>query len=411
TSAYKVLQSLCQKGFAISTRGRPTIFKPEAPSKVKGRVIDHLEDTFAKLDMLHEVLRSKGEPQLVYTIVSKPRVLEKIGELIDQSSETCIVSTPTFSEIRENVGKKIEQAIARGIRFTIITEPGQKIPEGASVVNRKGLIATDVIVEGHREIGEPIQCGGLVTPRVFEYVDCKETIIGSVHGAELYSPSGRRLVIDGHRTQAVVVQRAMFDRAIATDAVRKGAHTLLGAQAQAARRDDGGVEISIDQDGEPRKLHAKLLVGCDGVRSSVAKWFNILRPKKILPGFEVEMTGVRGDPGFVTLFIGNEIAPGFFGWIIPSGDTARVGLCVGEGNAYAYLEKMLTRPEVRQYTKGAQPILYIAGGIPLGFPRRTYADNVLVVGDAACQAKAVSGGGIFTALTCSSFAAQTAIEA
>ncbi|TLZ83273.1 MAG: NAD(P)/FAD-dependent oxidoreductase [Methanobacteriota archaeon] len=240
------------------------------------------------------------------------------------------------------------------------------------------------LVEEHREIGEPIQCGGLVTPRVFEYVDCKETIIGSVHGAELYSP---------------------------TDAVRKGAHTFLGAQAQAAQREDGSVEISIDQDGEPRKLHCKLLVGCDGVRSNVAKWFNILRPRKILPGFEVEMTGVRGDPGFVTLFIGNEIAPGFFGWIIPSGDTARVGLCVGEGNAYAYLEKMLTRPEVRQYTKGAQPILYIAGGIPLGFPRRTYADNVLVVGDAACQAKAVSGGGIFTALTCSNFAAQTAIEA
>src|SRR5207245_374301 len=29
----------------------------------------------------------------------------------------------------------------------------------------------------------------------------------------------------------------------------------------------------------------------------------------------------------------------------------------------------------------------------------------------SCQAKAVSGGGIFTALTCSNFAAQTAIEA
>src|SRR5207244_3511752 len=213
------------KGFAISTRGRPTIFKPEAPSKVKGRVVEHLEDTFSKLDLLHEVLRAKGEPQLVYTIVTKPRVLEKIGELIDQSAETCIVATPTFSEIRENLGKKIEQAIARGIRFTIITEPGQKIPEGASSVHRKGRIATVVIgagpaggyfagkvaaagyevalVEEHREIGEPIQCGGLVTPRVFEYVHCKETIIGAVHGAELFSPSGRKLVIDGHQTEAV----------------------------------------------------------------------------------------------------------------------------------------------------------------------------------------------------------------
>lgn len=285
-------------------------------------------------------------------------------------------------------------------------------PAGGYLAGKVAAAGYEVaLVEEHREIGEPIQCGGLVTPRVFEYVDCKETIIGSVHGAELYSPSGRKLVIDGHQTQAVVVQRAMFDRAIATDAVRKGAHTLLGAQAQAARREDGGIEVIIDQDGEPHKLHGKILVGCDGVRSNVAKWFNILRPKKILPGFEVELTGVRGDPGLVTLFLGNDFAPGFFGWIIPSGDTARVGLCVGEGNAFAYLERMLQRPEVRQYTKGAQPILYIAGGIPLGFPRRTYADNVMVVGDAACQAKATSGGGIFTALMCSDFAAQTAIQA
>jgi sugar-specific transcriptional regulator TrmB len=115
--------------------------------KVKERVIEHLEDTFAKLDLLHEVLRNKGEPQLVYTISSRPRVLEKIGELLETASETFIVSTPTFSEIRETLGKKVEQAIARGIRVTVITEPGQKIPEGATAVNRKGLIATDVIVD------------------------------------------------------------------------------------------------------------------------------------------------------------------------------------------------------------------------------------------------------------------------
>ena len=148
TSSYKVLQSLCNKGFAISTRGRPTIFKPEAPSKVKERVIEHLEDTFSKLDLLHEVLRNKGEPQLVYTITTKPRVLEKIGELLEEASQTFMVSTPTFSEIRETLGKKVEQAIARGIRVTVITEPGQKIPEGATAVYRKGLIATDVIVDG-----------------------------------------------------------------------------------------------------------------------------------------------------------------------------------------------------------------------------------------------------------------------
>ncbi len=279
----------------------------------------------------------------------------------------------------------------------------------AERIARKGYEVA--LIEEHREIGEPIQCGGLVTPRVFDYVTCKETILGEIHGAEIFSPKGRCLRIDGHETEAVVVDRAMFDRAIVTEAVRAGAHTFLGTQAQAGTYRDGGIEVLVDRDGKSTRIRGKILIGCDGVRSNVAKWFHILRPKKILPGFEVELAGVRGDPGFVKLFVGNEIAPGFFGWIIPSGDTARVGLCVEEGNAYAYLENMLKRPEVRQYTKGAQPILYIVGGIPIGFPRRTYADNVMVVGDAACQAKATSGGGIFTSLHCASLAAETAIQA
>ncbi len=152
TSAYKVLQSLCAKGFAISTRGRPTIFKPEAPGKIKEKVIEHLSDSFDKLDLLHEILRDKGEPQLVYTVAGKGRVLEKIGELLDTSSESFIVATPTFYVIREPLVKKIESAIHRGLKLTIITEPMQKVPEGASVVWKKGLIATDIISDGQRAL-------------------------------------------------------------------------------------------------------------------------------------------------------------------------------------------------------------------------------------------------------------------
>src|SRR6266511_859004 len=86
TSAYKVLQSLVTKGFAISTRGRPTIFKPEPPSKIKEKVIERLGETFDKLNLLHEILRDKGEPQLVYTVAGKARVMEKIGEMLDTAT-------------------------------------------------------------------------------------------------------------------------------------------------------------------------------------------------------------------------------------------------------------------------------------------------------------------------------------
>ncbi|MBI4416898.1 MAG: TrmB family transcriptional regulator [Euryarchaeota archaeon] len=152
TSAYKVLQSLCLKGFAISTRGRPTIFKPESPSKIKEKVTEHISETFDRLDLLHEILRDKGEPQLVYTVAGKARVLGKVGELLDTCTDTFIIATPTMHEIRENLTKKLDSAIDRGIRLTIITEPLQKVPEGAHTYWRKGLIATDIIADGEKAL-------------------------------------------------------------------------------------------------------------------------------------------------------------------------------------------------------------------------------------------------------------------
>lgn len=268
------------------------------------------------------------------------------------------------------------------------------------------------LIEEHREVGEPVQCGGLITPRVFDLVPGKETIVNEVHGAEIFSPSGRQMAIDKGHTEAVVVDRALFDRAVVTDALKKGVQSFLGTKALAGRYEDGTVELVVDRDGASQRLRTKILVGADGVQSVVAKWFKILRPRHILPGFEVEMTGVEGDPGFVKLFVGRDVAPGFFGWIIPSGeDRGRVGLCVKEGNAYAYLERMMRDGPAAPFVKRAQPLLYIAGGIPLGFPRRTYADRVMIVGDAACQVKGTSGGGIYAGLRCAAHCADTAVEA
>ena len=152
TSAYKVLQSLCVKGFAISTKGRPTIFKPESPAKIKLKVTEHIAETFDRLEMLHEILLDKGEPQLVYTIAGRGRVLEKIGELLDSCQEAFLIATPTMHEIRETLAKKMDNAVGRNIRLTIITEPLQRVPEGAAVHWRKGLLATTIIADSERAL-------------------------------------------------------------------------------------------------------------------------------------------------------------------------------------------------------------------------------------------------------------------
>ncbi|UCE74678.1 MAG: TrmB family transcriptional regulator [Methanomassiliicoccales archaeon] len=152
TSAYSVLKSLEIKGFAIATSGRPVIYKPEPPSKIYERVRAELEETFQKLELIHEILRERGEPQLVYTITGKEKVTEKIGELLDKSTKNFIISTPVLSEVREKLGKNIQNALKRGVEVTVITEPLQKVPWEVRLFRRKGLIATDVISDGRNAL-------------------------------------------------------------------------------------------------------------------------------------------------------------------------------------------------------------------------------------------------------------------
>jgi sugar-specific transcriptional regulator TrmB len=157
TSSYKVLESLKAKGFAIATSGRPVIYKPEPPEKIKDRIVEEIEVTFEKLELLHEIVRERGQPQLVYTIADKDKVLAKIGELLDKSTASFILSTPKFSEIKTHLSKKLKSAVKRGINITIITAPLQKVPisgrsKNVEVIRRKGLIATDVVSDGERAL-------------------------------------------------------------------------------------------------------------------------------------------------------------------------------------------------------------------------------------------------------------------
>jgi sugar-specific transcriptional regulator TrmB len=147
TSAYKALQALNDKGLCIATQGRPVIYKPEPPSTLESMVTSSLRETIDKLETLHEIVREKGTPQLIFTIAGKSRVLEKIGELIDKSTETLIISTPKIGAIIDEHEKKLMKAQRRGVRIQVITLPGGKALADAEVVRRKGLIATDIITD------------------------------------------------------------------------------------------------------------------------------------------------------------------------------------------------------------------------------------------------------------------------
>jgi sugar-specific transcriptional regulator TrmB len=148
TSAYKVMKSLQKKGFVQEQPGRPLSFAPVDPSELSNRFKTEVEESFAKIDSLKDLLSERGVPQLVYTIMGKERVLDKITEMLEKSQHTYVISSPSLSVVRRKLGKRVVNAVARGVKVTVITSPFVKAPPGVRVIRRKGLIATDVISDG-----------------------------------------------------------------------------------------------------------------------------------------------------------------------------------------------------------------------------------------------------------------------
>lgn len=148
TSTYKSLRSLAEKGFVTYTEGRPTVFHIEPLLLTKSRLINEIEDMFDKLEAVKGTLSDKGTPQLVYTLSGKKAVLAKIGEMLEASKKSFIISTPAIQEVRQEYASGFKEALKRGVEVIVVAEPMVKVPEASHVYRKKDLIVTDVISDG-----------------------------------------------------------------------------------------------------------------------------------------------------------------------------------------------------------------------------------------------------------------------
>lgn len=148
TSAYKVMLSLEAKGFVRSKQGRPRAFTAVDPSEMGRALAARVEDAFGKISRVKDLLSERGVPQQVFTMLGRDRVVEKVGEMLDKSEQSLVLSSPSISVLTRRLKRQFASAVSRGVRVTVITSPFVKVPRGARVIRRKGLIATDVIADG-----------------------------------------------------------------------------------------------------------------------------------------------------------------------------------------------------------------------------------------------------------------------
>ena len=257
-----------------------------------------------------------------------------------------------------------------------------------------------LMIEEHLEIGKPFQCAGLVNPSSMEKVGLYDTVLSEIDGAVMHSPFGTTIEIGKpNQVRTYAVCRKKFDQAIVQQAMDEGVELWLNSKPTDTTNFEDSIITELLVDGKITEVKSKLLVGADGAHSWVRRQHRMGYPKEFMVGYQVEVTGFKTKNRMLEMFTGEDIAPGFFAWAIPNGDTHRIGMWsraedLDGRSCEELLNNLMTKSRWAYKFEDCKEIGRFCGPIPAGVVPRPVQDRVLLIGDAAGLAKPTTGGGI-----------------
>ena len=164
------------------------------------------------------------------------------------------------------------------------------------------------------------------------------------------------------------------------------------------------VSIKTFHNGERAGFEARAAVIAAGFKSRLVEKSGFGKIKHFVVGAQAEVATPDFDE--IEIYFGDEVAPGFFAWLVPTAPRkARVGL-LSQHSPGRYLKKLMTSLQAQGKIVSADADLCY-NGVPLKPLARTYNHRLLVVGTAAGQVKPTTGGGIYYGLLCADIAAET----
>ncbi len=298
----------------------------------------------------------------------------------------------------------------------------------ARVASNLGLKV--LLVDKRQELGAPIQCSGAISRHGLEAVDVlpdDEFVLEKIFGFTIYNQIGEKKIIDYRKLKpneygtgddrnplGFIVDRRRFDRYLMTQAERAGVEVWLKTEAIGYQTcNDGSCEVQLIQFNKNISIKTRVLVGADGLQSQVGKWAGLqthIKLKELASCLQFVVDGVQTD-GLLEIITGQRWAPGGYAWVFPKGHGyAEIGLGVArtmtQHDARWHLDHFIKNSFFKERFCNARILEIQGGGVPLASPLKIqYADNLILVGDAARHVNPITGGGIHTALQSGQIAA------
>lgn len=277
----------------------------------------------------------------------------------------------------------------------------------AYLLAKKGFSVS--VYEEHRTIGNPVQCTGIITKELekfFSEKEIKKYLVNKAVKTKVYSQNKcAEIKLKGD----LIIDREKFDKYISDKAKKEGAKYYLNSRFIGIKDDFALVKSLKTQKTE--RIKTDILIGADGPLSETAKAAGLWKKeeRKFLVG--IQATAKYKNKNIVEFYL----EKGTFAWIVPvNKNTVRIGLAAKQSqNAKQIFNEFLEEKLGKKYEK--KIIDKQAGLIPIYNSKlktqiKINGLCVYLLGDAACQVKATTGGGIIQGLTAAECLAEAIAE-
>jgi digeranylgeranylglycerophospholipid reductase len=276
---------------------------------------------------------------------------------------------------------------------------GSSAAQGAAQRGAKVLL-----IDRRQRIGVPVQCAEFVPQWISRHIHfSSKCILQTVEKMITHLPDQTSYEM---KSPGYMLDRSLFDKELTTSAVLYGAN--ISIQTIALEPSPEGVVV--ERRGKRELIKSKIIIGADGVLSSVARWVDQPRIKTIV-ALQYEVV-IPKPQNHVDIFFHKDYEGGY-AWFFPKGRTANAGVGVIPSKT-SLLPNLLS--DLLNTLKESKKVLRIevvsktGGSIPCNPREQTVFGNVLLVGDAAGHAHPITGAGIFDAVIGGEMAGRIAAE-
>jgi digeranylgeranylglycerophospholipid reductase len=276
---------------------------------------------------------------------------------------------------------------------------------GAAAAAAAAAGARVLAIDRKQQVGEPVQCAEFIPMPLGHYAGGAGVLQQRITGMKSVLPSG---AVKDTAYRGLMIDRAAFDRALATRAAGAGAELRLACTLEGL--DTQRRIASVKERKVRRDVGYRVVIAADGPHSRVARVLGLPAQRVVHSRqYMVPLLQPLND----TMIWLSPAYPGGYAWLFPRGETANLGVgidfefCRDLRHPLDELHRQLAAAgavgqEIRRRTGGA---------IPVGGMRdRLVIGETLFVGDAAGLTHPITGAGISAAVLSGEEAGRSAAQ-